>query len=66
MLPTTTYHIVLGYLLDEAVSRITSDILELQDITETESERLNELLKPVRSLEEVFVVDPSHVSDPNG
>jgi hypothetical protein len=61
-LPTTTYLSVLGYLLDEAVFRITTDILEMRDITETESERINELLKPIRPLEEIFIVEAGQVS----
>lgn len=61
VLPTTIYMIVLGYLLDEAVTRIVSDITDLQDITEIESNRLNEVLEPIRTLEEIFIVEPGQV-----
>jgi len=53
--------IVLGYLLDEAITRIIGDIVDLQDITEIESNRLNEVLEPVRTLEEIFVSEPGQV-----
>jgi len=63
VLPTTTYLAVIGYLLDEAVLRITSDILDLRDITEVESERINDLLKPIRGLEDVFTVQEGQPSN---
>lgn len=61
MLPTTTYLGVLGYLLDESVQRVTTDVLNLMDITEVESNRLNDLLKLIRPLEEIFRMDPEQV-----
>lgn len=63
MLPTTTYLTVIGYLLDEAVQRITDDILDLRDITELESERINDLLKPIRALEDAFTVQQGQPSN---
>lgn len=65
MLPTTTYLGVLGYLLDESIQRVTTDVLNLVDITEVESNRLNDLLKLIRPLEEIFRMDPEQVSNDN-
>ena len=63
MLPATTYLIVLGYLLDETVQKLSADILGLQDITEVESTRLSDLLKMIYPLEEIFILEPGQVSD---
>ena len=63
VLPTSTYLTTLGYLLDEAITRIIGDIVDLQDITEIESNRLNEVLEPIRTLEEVFAEAPGQVSE---
>jgi centromere/kinetochore protein ZW10 len=62
VLPMTTYLSALGYLLDCAVQRISSDILALPDITEVESNRLNELVKLLHPLEQVFVSEPDQPS----
>ena len=61
-MPTTTYLIVLGYILDETIQTISAEILALQDITEEESTRLNVLLGLIYPLEEIFVIHPGQVS----
>jgi centromere/kinetochore protein ZW10 len=58
----TTYLSVLGHLVDFAVERISSDILALQDITESESNRLNDLVKLLQPLEAVFVTEQGQPS----
>ncbi|KAK4683475.1 hypothetical protein P7C73_g6781, partial [Tremellales sp. Uapishka_1] len=62
VLPTSTYLSVTGYLLDYSVSRIATDILALDDITEIESNRLNELCKLLHPLESLFILQPEQVS----
>ncbi|ORX34895.1 hypothetical protein BD324DRAFT_682822 [Kockovaella imperatae] len=62
VLPETTYLLVLGYLLDETIQKISGDILALQDITEVESTRLSELLRVIYPLEEIFVLNPGQPS----
>lgn len=58
----TTYLSVMGHLVDFTVERISSDILALQDITESESNRLNDLVKLLQPLEAVFVTEqPSSI-----
>ena len=52
----------MGYLIDCIVERISEEILALADIPEVESGRLNELLKSLHVLEQVFVLAPSEVS----
>ena len=52
---------VLGYLLDTAVQRISSDILALVDITEIESNRLHDLNKLLQPIEALFVLQPEQV-----
>ena len=61
VLPMTTYISMMGYLIDEIVRRISGDILELQDITEIESNRLEKLLKRLHPFEEVFILEPGQV-----
>ncbi|KAG8983078.1 hypothetical protein FRB93_007669 [Tulasnella sp. JGI-2019a] len=46
-----------GYLVEEILSRIIGDITSLRDIPEMESHRLNELLKLISPLEDLFVGD---------
>ncbi|RSH89597.1 hypothetical protein EHS25_002148 [Saitozyma podzolica] len=62
VLPMTTYLSVMGHLVDFAVERISSDILALQDITESESNRLNDLVKLLQPLEAVFVTEQGQPS----
>ena len=57
-----TYLSVMGYLLDETVQRISTHVLNLMDITEVESNRLNDLIQLIKPLEEIFVLDSGQVS----
>lgn len=49
-----SYYNVMGYLVDVVVERISAEVLALQDITEAESEKLNELLRVLHPLEKIF------------
>ncbi|KAG8862148.1 hypothetical protein FRB96_002178 [Tulasnella sp. 330] len=46
-----------GYLVDEILSRVIDDVTSLRDIPEMESHRLNELLKILFPLEDLFAND---------
>jgi len=61
VLPTTTYLSVIGYLVNVAISTVTDAILAQQDITEEESNHLNELLRTLHPLEELFVLEAGQV-----
>lgn len=61
VLPTTTYLSVMGYLVNVAISTVTDAILAQQDITEEESNHLNELLRTLHPLEELFVLEAGQV-----
>jgi len=52
----------MGPVLDSAIQRISSDVLALPDITEIESDRLNELFQSIHSLEVLFVPEQEQVS----
>lgn len=55
----------MGYLIDVVVQRISEEVLALQDITEVESEKLDELLRRLHPLEEVFKgMDPVSLPSP--
>ena len=62
VLPQTIYHTVMGYLLDQVLVQIIDDILDMTDITETESERINDVLKPIRKLDQIFVLEEDQPS----
>ncbi|ORY30834.1 hypothetical protein BCR39DRAFT_528539 [Naematelia encephala] len=62
VLPIGTSLDVLGYLLDTVVSKVSSDLLALEDITEIESNRLNDLIKLLMPLESIFLIDPTQPS----
>jgi centromere/kinetochore protein ZW10 len=65
VLPTTTYLSVMGYLVNVAITYVTDAILSQQDITEEESNHLNELLRTLHPLEELFLLEPGQVSFPS-
>ena len=54
VLPLTTYLPTLGYLTEQLIDLVMADILALTDITEIESEKINELLDLFRPLETIF------------
>lgn len=62
VLPLSTYFTLLGHLLDTIVQSITADILSFSDITESESNRLDDLVKILHPLESLFVVESGQVS----
>lgn len=51
----------MGYLVNVAISTETDAILAQQDITEEESNHLNELLRTLHPLEELFVLEAGQV-----
>lgn len=53
-MPASAYYPTLGYLIDTTVKRISAEVLALPDITEVESEKLDELLKVLQPLEDIF------------
>jgi centromere/kinetochore protein ZW10 len=55
----------MGYLVNVAITYATDAILSQQDITEEESNHLNELLRTLHPLEELFVLEPGQVSSPS-
>jgi len=61
-LPKTTYLSVMGYLVNVVITYVTDNILSQQDITEEESNHLNELLRTLHPLEELFVLEAGQVS----
>lgn len=52
----------MGYLVNVAISSVTDAILAQQDITEEESNHLNELLRTLHPLEDLFIIEPGQVS----
>jgi hypothetical protein len=62
VLPKTTYLSVMGYLVNVVITYVTDAILSQQDITEEESNHLNELLRTLHPLEELFVLESGQVS----
>ncbi|RXK40688.1 hypothetical protein M231_01939 [Tremella mesenterica] len=62
MLSTPTWSLIMGYLIDCVVKRISTEVLELRDIPEIESERINELCKSLHTLEEIFMISPGEPS----
>jgi hypothetical protein len=62
VLPKTTYLSVMGYLVNVVITYVTDAILSQQDITEEESNHLNELLRTLHPLEELFVLEAAQVS----
>jgi hypothetical protein len=54
----------MGYLVNVAISTVTDAILAQQDITEEESNHLNELLRTLHPLEELFVLEAGQVCRP--
>jgi centromere/kinetochore protein ZW10 len=51
------YYSSLGQLVDATLERVLADVLELDDITEDESNRLAELCRILNALEGLFVED---------
>jgi hypothetical protein len=51
----------MGYLVNVAISNVTDAILAQQDITEEESNHLNELLRTLHPLEKLFVLEAGQV-----
>jgi centromere/kinetochore protein ZW10 len=49
------YHLALGTLVEDALSRLIDDILSMHDIPETESHRLHEMCKLMHTFESLFV-----------
>lgn len=52
----------MGYLVNVVITYVTDNILSQQDITEEESNHLNELLRTLHPLEELFVLEAGQVS----
>ncbi|KAG8692056.1 hypothetical protein FRC11_007022 [Ceratobasidium sp. 423] len=48
------YHLALGTLVEDVLSRLTEDILSMHDIPETESHRLHDICKVMHSFESLF------------
>ncbi|CUA78197.1 Sorting nexin-41 [Cryptococcus neoformans var, neoformans B-3501A] [Rhizoctonia solani] len=51
------YRLALGTLVEDVLSRLTDDILSMHDIPETESHRLHDICKVMRTFESLFVAD---------
>ena len=51
-----------GYVVEEILSSVLSDILNLPDIPELESHRLNALCQRLDSLKDLFVLHPGEVN----
>ncbi|KAJ1306749.1 hypothetical protein OPQ81_007735 [Rhizoctonia solani] len=56
------YHLALGTLVEDVLSRLTDDILSMHDIPETESHRLHDICKLMHTFESLFVPDGESVS----
>ncbi|QRW17047.1 centromere/kinetochore protein zw10 [Rhizoctonia solani] len=56
------YHLALGTLVEDVLSRLTDDILSMHDIPETESHRLHEICKLMHTFESLFVPDGESTS----
>lgn len=52
----------MGYLVNVVITYVTDAILSQQDITEEESNHLNELLRTLHPLEELFVLESGQVN----
>lgn len=62
ILTKTTYFQAIGTLVDDTLARVIEDITSLRDIPELESHRLNELLRILTGLEDLFVEGENSVS----
>ncbi|CAE6454428.1 unnamed protein product [Rhizoctonia solani] len=57
VLSVVKYHLALGTLVEDILSRLTDDIISMHDIPETESHRLHDICKVMRTFESLFIPD---------
>ncbi|KAI0642247.1 hypothetical protein C8Q79DRAFT_917367 [Trametes meyenii] len=62
VLAKSKYYEALGAIVETALSRVLSEVLSLEDITEVESQRLSELCRILNALEWLFVEDQEQPS----
>ncbi|KAI0675819.1 hypothetical protein C8Q78DRAFT_1006690 [Trametes maxima] len=62
VLAKSKYYDALGAIVETALSRVLSEVLSLEDITEVESQRLSELCRILNALEWLFVEDQEQPS----